>query len=90
MRIHNIRKKITTKVVIEFRCHWHWIGGYIAGFCSLFGAGTPIAATIAFVGYEFLQDFNEGTKSHKDIWEWLIALFAGFLSMIPLKLVGCG
>ena len=75
------------RAIIEFRCRWHWIGGFAAGFCSLFGAGPPIAATIAFVGYEFKQDMDEGTKSHKDILEWLIALFAGFLSMIPLKIM---
>ena len=90
MAHYRLGKKITAKAIIEFRSHWHWIGGYVAGFCSLFGAGAPIATTIAFIGYEFLQDLNEGTKSHKDILEWLVALFIGFLSMIPLKLLGCG
>ena len=76
------------KTLIEIRSHWHWIGGFVAGFCALFGAGPPIAATIAFVGYEFKQDMDERTKSHKDILEWLVALFIGFLSMIPVKVFG--
>jgi len=76
------------RALFEFRCHWHWIGGITAGFCSLFSAGIPIAATVAFVGYEFKQDMDEGTKSHKDILEWLIALFIGFAAMIPMEVLG--
>lgn len=72
----------------KLRSHWHCIGGYVAGFCSVFGAGPPIAATLGFCAYEFKQDMDKGTKSHKDILEWLIFLFAGFLSMIPLIVLG--
>ena len=88
--MRNIGKKITTKAIIEFRSHWHWVGGYVAGFCSLFSVGIPIATTIAFCAYEFKQDIDLGTKSHKDILEWIVALFAGFLSIIPLKILGVG
>ena len=80
--------EIIRKVLIKIRCHWHWIGGVTAGFGTVFSVGIPIAATMAFVGYEFKQDIDEGTKSHGDILEWLIALFVGFSVMIPLEVLG--
>jgi hypothetical protein len=80
--LHNVGKALT-----EFWCHWHWIAGGLAGFSSAFGAGGPIAGTIGFIAYEIKQDQDIGTKSYKDILEFVCALFIGLAVTIPLKIM---
>ena len=74
---------------MNIRCWWHIVAGFIAGFCGAWCWAVPIAGTMAFVAYEACQDFHIGTDSHKDILEFVVALFIGFVAMIPLKLLGC-
>ena len=73
--------------LIEMRCHWHWVAGGLAGFSSAFGAGGPIGGTIAFIAYEIKQDKDTGTKSYKDILEFVCAFFIGLVPVIPLKIM---
>ena len=75
------------RILIEFRCHWHWIAGGIAGFSSAFGTGGPIGGTIGFIAYEIKQDKDIGTKSYRDILEYVCAFFIGLTPTIPLKIL---
>ena len=71
----------------KIRCWWHLVAGFIAGFCGAWSWAVPIAGTMAFVSYEIVQDWETGTVSHLDIQEYCIALFIGFVAMIPLKIL---
>jgi len=83
----SLGRNMLKKALIEFRCHWHWIAGGLAGFSSAFGAGGPIGGTIGFIAYEIKQDKDTGTKSYKDILEFVCAFFIGLVPVIVLKLL---
>lgn len=74
---------------MKVRCYWHFVAGFIAGIVGAWCWGAPIAGTVAFCVYEIKQDFDKKSgNSHKDILEFCIALFVGFVAIIPIRILG--